>query len=174
MTSHLPDQFSNHQVRLSREIPIHFATTIFFFLDLNKSCLEGLHETEACFPIKLLHINGKLFEEKGMRCLEKKWILIWTILCRNLNLRRFVVGFGGIVFMLCLGLILFHVVVGWETGIFPLYRSLESLRKGSYMESKWIPSRVSAWAHSYTACMMYSFQRDRVPLGTLVLEFLYH
>lgn len=72
MTSHLPDQFSNHQVRLSREIPTHFATTIFFFLDLNKSCLEGLHETEACFPIKLLHINGKLFEEKGMRCLEKK------------------------------------------------------------------------------------------------------
>lgn len=76
MTSHFPDEFSNHQVRLSREIPIHFATTIFFFLDLNISCLEVLHEIEACFPIKLLYINGKcdteLFEEKGMRCLEKK------------------------------------------------------------------------------------------------------
>lgn len=179
MTSHLPDEFSNHQVRLSREIPIHFATTIFFLSEFEykylalKVCIKQKH----VFQLGFFTSMGSVTQS----CLRKK---VWGVLRKNEYLYEQYyteIWTWGHLLLDSEGLFLCYVLVCFSFMLLlddkPGFSLCTDLWKVWEKEVIWrvnefLPEFV--WAHSYTAWMMYSIQRYRVPLGTFVLEFLYH
>lgn len=128
-TSHLQDEFSNCQVRLSRDVPIHFATLIFFLSELEYKYLplEIFIKRKLAFQLSFFTSIERM-TQSYLRKNDLYWQYcteIWTWGCYLL-----------IVFVFGCGLVLFHLVVDGKNIIFPWYKEFQSCRKHSFPD--WI------------------------------------